>query len=75
MPKMFSAVETARILGVDPSSIWRWTNQGLITPNRRTLGGPTRRGRIYFTEARIEQIRKQLTPAAETADPAGVETR
>lgn len=60
MSRLFSVVEAARQLEIDPSTLWRWTDLGLISPTSRTLGGPRRRGRLLFTEERINEIREQM---------------
>ena len=58
--------QAAKALGIDPSTLWRWYEAGLVTPSSRLLGGPRRRGRLYFTPARVEEIRQQLYPVAAT---------
>lgn len=71
MDELVGVVEAARRLGINPSTLWRWTDRGLVTPSAHLLGGHRRRGRLLFTEARVEEIRALM----QTYSATGVETR
>src|SRR5215212_5052449 len=51
----------ARALGVDPATLWRWAQQGQVTPLLRTPGGHLRWD--------IEQLRRQLAYNQEAPVP------
>jgi excisionase family DNA binding protein len=46
--------EVARAFSVDPKTVTRWANKGLITPHHRTLGGIRR-----YARAEVEALLKR----------------
>ena len=57
----YSPTSIARILGKNPSTIWRWMNKGVVVRGRRLKLAATRvGGRIHITENDINAYLHRL---------------
>lgn len=54
-PELISTGAAAKALGIDPSTLVRWSTSGVVTPAGRTVGGHLRWN--------LEQLRAQLAEA------------
>ena len=63
-PVLVSSTTAARALGVHPGTLWRWAQEGRVTPALRTAGGHLRWN--------LNDLRRQLDAqeAASMSEPA-----
>lgn len=54
--RYLTVAEVAALMGVNRSTIQRWINQGVLTPDWRTPSGAAR-----FSEGTVERFMKSLT--------------
>lgn len=55
--KLVGTGRAADELGIDPATLWRWEQRGLVTPASRTIGGQARWD--------IDDLREQVRAAYE----------
>ena len=48
-------------LGIDPATLWRWEQRGLVRPSTRTIGGQAR----WDLDELREQVRRHLDEGGE----------
>lgn len=54
--RLYSTADLGRIFRVSDETIRRWTREGLITSQSRTLGGHRR-----YSEAEVERLKSKFT--------------
>lgn len=55
--RLVGSGRAAEELGIDPATLWRWEQRGLVTPETRTIGGQARWD--------IDTLREQVRAAYE----------
>ena len=55
--RLVGSGRAAEELGIDPATLWRWEQRGLVTPTTRTIGGQARWD--------LDELREQVRAAYE----------